>query len=138
MPTQESEFQTAISHRLRSIATAQPESTGGRRAIQHGLPEGFQERRKAVRRRASRLQGRGLETLGHAVEYLVDSRLFLIEPTSAKAERDALQILMKSSRALFAECQEVPSVGDRLAKLWSRFAHRPPQTAGQVNGVPQL
>jgi hypothetical protein len=32
--------------------------------------------RQPVRRRGSLEQGRALETLGHAVEYLVDSRLF--------------------------------------------------------------
>jgi hypothetical protein len=77
----------------------------------------FVERRKAVRRRGNSEQGRALEILGHAVEYLVDSRLFLVDQTQAKAEQDAVQILMRMSRAVFLECPEVVSLWDKMGRL---------------------
>ena len=66
-----------------------------------------------ARRRGSVEQGRALEILGHAVEYLVDSRLFLAE-SSSPADQQAVQLLMCASRAVFAECPEVISVRRRL------------------------
>lgn len=89
----------------------------------------FTERRKIVRRRADRLQGKSLEKLGHAVEYLMDSRQFQLDPATAKAERDALQILMRSSRAVFAECAEIVPVWERISKHWRRPLRRRPATA---------
>jgi hypothetical protein len=69
-----------------------------------------------VRRRASPVQGRALETLGHAVEYLVDSRMFQVEETNARDEQEAVQILMRLSRSVFAECPEVVSMRQRLQR----------------------
>ena len=69
-------------------------------------------------------QGRALETLGHAVEYLMDSRLFLVERATPKAEQDALQILMRMSRAVFLECPEVVSVWTRFGQLCRRSFER--------------
>jgi hypothetical protein len=66
------------------------------------------------RRRATQLQGRGLEILGHAVEYLVDSRMFLIDEPSTPADAEAVQLLMLLSRQLFAECAHVPPPARRL------------------------
>lgn len=71
----------------------------------------------AVRRRASRSQGQALETLGHAVEYLVDSRLFTMDQSAAASDAAAAQLLMRASRAVFAECPEVISIQRRL-HLW--------------------
>jgi len=51
----------------------------------------------------SRGIGRGLETLGHAAEYLLDSRVFLVEERSPQAERDAVKVLMRLSRTIFQE-----------------------------------
>ncbi len=70
-----------------------------------------------IRRRGSLEQGRALEMLGHAVEYLVDSRLFLADPPDLAAEQQAVQLLMRASRAVFAECPEVISLRQRL-KEW--------------------
>ena len=69
------------------------------------------------RRRASPSQGRALEALGHAVEYLVDSRLFTLDEAAAASDAAAAQLLMRLSRAVFAECPEVITLQRRL-RLW--------------------
>ena len=70
-----------------------------------------------IRRRSSFSQGRALEILGHAVEYLVDSRMFLVDQLSTHADAEAVQILMRLSRQVFAECAEVVPPARRL-RLW--------------------
>lgn len=70
-----------------------------------------------IRRRPSPPQGKALEKLGHAVEYLVDSRMVLIHEPSTRADAEALDILMRLSRRVFSECEEVIPVGRRL-KIW--------------------
>ena len=52
--------------------------------------------------------------MGHAVEYLVDSGMFLRDERNQRDEDAAIQILMRLSRAIFAECPEVVPVGKRL------------------------
>ena len=64
------------------------------------------------RRRTTPQQGRALEVLGHAIEYLVDSRLPEGGPT--KAENRALRILMACSRAVFEESVAVVPVHQRV------------------------
>ena len=71
-----------------------------------------------IRRRGSREQGRALEFLGHSVEYLVDSRLVTKDEVVARNDREAVQILMRASREVFAECPEVISVGRRLKRTY--------------------
>jgi hypothetical protein len=70
-----------------------------------------------VRRRASVQQGRALEILGHSVEYLVDSRMFMIDQPSTRADAEAVQILMRLSREVFSDCTEVAPPARRL-RLW--------------------
>ncbi len=67
-----------------------------------------------IRRRGSAEQGRALETLGHAVEYLVDSRLRFGDPQDAASEREAIEILMRLNRSVFSECPEVVPFGRRV------------------------
>lgn len=50
-------------------------------------------------------QGRALEILGHAVEYLVDSRLF--DQWESPADAEAVHLLMSCSLAVFAGNQDV-------------------------------
>jgi hypothetical protein len=50
--------------------------------------------------------GRALESLGHAVEYLVDSRLFLVDEPATRADSEALHLLMRLSREVFEERKE--------------------------------
>lgn len=71
----------------------------------------------AVRRRSSVQQGRALEILGHAVEYLVDSRMFLVDQPATRADAEATQILMLLSREVFFECAAVVPPARRL-RLW--------------------
>jgi hypothetical protein len=73
--------------------------------------------RRPILRRPNEHQGRALEKLGHAVEYLVDSRMALIDEPATKADTEALDILMRLSRCIFFECAEIVPVGRRL-KAW--------------------
>jgi hypothetical protein len=61
----------------------------------------------SVLRKGNMEQGKALETLGHALEYLQDSRMFLIDEPTSDADIAAVQILAGLSRAVFAECVEV-------------------------------
>lgn len=72
--------------------------------------------RKAIRRRANLKQGFALEALGHAVEYLVDSRLFNQNDADAHSDQEAIQVLMRMSRAVFAECDEVLPLRRRMGR----------------------
>jgi hypothetical protein len=60
-----------------------------------------------------------IEVLGHAVEYLIDSRMFLTETPYTKAEEEAVQILMRANRSVFESCAEVLPVGVRVGN-WMR------------------
>jgi hypothetical protein len=71
----------------------------------------------AVRRRSSPQQGRALEILGHAVEYLIDSRMFMVDRPATRADAEATQILMLLSREVFFECAAVVPPARRL-RLW--------------------
>lgn len=73
--------------------------------------------KRIIRRRANPRQGQALERLGHAVEYLVDSRMALIHEPSTKADAEALDILMRLSRLVFSECEEIVPVSQRF-KSW--------------------
>jgi hypothetical protein len=71
------------------------------------------------RRRASRQQGIALETLAHAVEYLIDSRMFLTQVPYTKSEEEAVKTLMRLNRAVFESCPVVVPVGTRV-RAWVR------------------
>ena len=75
------------------------------------------ERRTMVVRRPGREQGMALEVLGHAVEYLIDSRMFLTEVPYTKAEQEAVQTLMSASRQVFEGCAPVVPLRTR-ATMW--------------------
>jgi hypothetical protein len=81
-----------------------------------------------ARRRTTPTQGRALETLGHAIEYLIDSRLSdqIAEPTT-----EAVRILMSCSRAVFEECEALLPWHERMQRmLGKRFAR-----AGEQSGA---
>jgi hypothetical protein len=69
---------------------------------------------QVIRRRPTMTQGRGLEVLGHAIEYLVDSQLYRNAGATSKSDVEASQILMRLSRQVFAECREVVPARRRL------------------------
>ena len=71
----------------------------------------------SILRRGTAEQGRALEVLGHAIEYLVDSRLFVLDQAAVRSDDEAVQIMMRMSRAVFAECPEVVSLRRRL-RMW--------------------
>jgi hypothetical protein len=73
---------------------------------------------KTVRRRPGFQQGRALEIIGHAIEYLIDSPK--IDPQS-EINFSAIDILAKASRAVFEECPEVVSLGDRIRKRLATY-----------------
>jgi hypothetical protein len=66
---------------------------------------------KTVMRRPTIYQGRALEIVGHAIEYLVDSKLG--DPL-ASMNTDAVRILMLASQRIFAECPEFIPAHQRL------------------------
>lgn len=82
----------------------------------------FQDKSTIVRRRPSPQQGRALEKLGHAIEYLVDSRPPCFELTMA--EKEALSLLKQASCRLFDECPEVLRPLDRLCRWVAGTLHR--------------
>jgi len=57
------------------------------------------------------LQGKALEVIGHAIEYLVDSREGSDWPSGA------LQILMNSSKEIFMECEVIQSPQSPFTRL---------------------
>lgn len=57
------------------------------------------------RRRSNPVQGRALEILGHAIEYLMDSRV--LGEQDSYANDDAIRILMVCSRSVFLDCAVV-------------------------------
>ena len=78
------------------------------------MPAANKPARPAVLRRGNREQGRALEALGHAIEYLVDSRMFGVRDAGRRAEAQAIQILMLASRSVFEECAEVVPIRRRV------------------------
>ncbi len=70
--------------------------------------------------------GRAIEILRHAVEYLSDSRMFLIDQPANRADTEAAGIMMRLCREAFTEYCEVTSIK-------RRFVH---WRIGQVSGIP--
>lgn len=71
----------------------------------------------SVLRRPDQRNGRALETLGHAIEYLVDSRIFSTGSTSAETIEEAVAILSCASRQIFNECPAIVPLRRKLA-IW--------------------
>ncbi len=112
---------SALAVAYNNVVPISPRST--RLCSQIALPA----ENRVSRRRASFDQGRALETLGHAVEYLVDSGLFVTEENgqAAKARQEAIQILMQMSRLVFSECREVVSLWERLGRAVEKICAGP-------------
>ena len=73
-----------------------------------------------VWRRPTQVQGRALEILGHAIEYLVDSRLAGFVDSGLDSalgeEAAAVRLLSEASWAIFGTCPEVEPVGERIRR----------------------
>ena len=68
---------------------------------------------KLVNRRISLRAGRGIEILGHAIEYLIDEGESEGKSVDASDPRSqAVKILMALNREIYFECPEVPSLAD--------------------------
>jgi len=61
-----------------------------------------------------------LEALGHAIDYLIDSYCMCESGDRLTGEFEAVLILKKASRAVFAECREVEAFSARLLR-WLGF-----------------
>jgi len=80
---------------------------------------------RRIRRRITPQAGRALEILAHAIEYLEDMHrdegsLLVWE----KAQMEAIEILKKLNREIYAECPVVPSLDERLYSLIGRIFKR--------------
>jgi hypothetical protein len=72
---------------------------------------------QATHRKPSMDQGHALESLGHAIEYVYDSRVYRESGALSSSDVEAVQILMRLSREVFVECREVAPASTGL-KLW--------------------
>jgi hypothetical protein len=72
---------------------------------------------RPVRRRANVNSGRAIEKLGHMVDHLVYSCMFLTDADAVKAEADAIHLLMVLRRNVFEECITVAQ-GNQQVKQW--------------------
>ncbi len=73
------------------------------------------------RKRTTPQQGRALETLGHAIEYLVDSRLF--DQWESPSDAAAVHLLMGCSRAVFSDCEDVHPWHQRVQQALLKRLH---------------
>jgi hypothetical protein len=67
-----------------------------------------------IRRRPSLQQGRALEVLGHAIEYLMDSYMLPTSPHEAIADTDAVQLLKGLSLEIFRDCPPLVPFANRV------------------------
>src|SRR5580698_1319582 len=71
-------------------------------------------------RKISREAGRGIEILGHAIDYLADE--FALDCLSSEGRNEAgvhprvlaIELLMERNREIYFDCPEIPTFGERL------------------------
>lgn len=71
----------------------------------------------SIRRHITPQAGHALEKLGHAIEYLSDE--FVAAPEDSTGRMEAIMLLMSVNRGIYADCPEIPSLGQRLL-AWLR------------------
>jgi hypothetical protein len=76
---------------------------------------------QAVHRQPSMDQGHALESLGHAIEYVYDSRVFRNCGELLPSDVEAVQILMRLSREVFIECREAAPAHTGLKFYWHKL-----------------
>ncbi len=105
-----------VSHAALPVELAEPFRGPAR------IPKARPRNAQAISRRPGREQGLALEQLGHAVEYLIDSRMFLTGIAYTRAEEQALQILMAASREVFEGCPAIvpwrKALGGWFGRSW--------------------
>ena len=87
----------------------------------HGAFAARRHRGRVRGRHISQEAGRGLEILGHAIDYLVDEYLRrggLFEMTNSDLE--AVEILTALNREIYLACPESRSFAERWAAFWER------------------
>lgn len=75
-------------------------------------------RSSICRRRITPQAGRALEILGHAIEYLTDEHIYRggrFYPGDPEVQ--AVQLLAATNRAIYLECPQVPTLGERCLRL---------------------
>lgn len=80
-----------------------------------------------VRRRITAEAGRGLEKLGHAIEYLTDE--FVLDGCACDGDRgrlQAIQLLASLNRQIYFSCGIEPSIRERLHSLFRRYLNKLP------------
>ncbi len=77
----------------------------------------WQRRKSAdIRRRPSPQQGRALEILGHAIEYLLDRYVLPTSEGCEVADVDAAQLMMRLNLEIFRECPEFVPLYQRICR----------------------
>ncbi len=88
----------------------------------------------AARRRISPMNGRALEILGHAIEYLTDEYALSAIQVGMLDTRDprieAIQMLMALNRQIYYTCPEIEPALRRIAR-WMLGMPAPPPTIPQ-------
>lgn len=91
---------------------------------------------RGVRRRLSPMDGRALEILGHAIEYLADeyalSAAQMGTLSSADPQVEAIQMLMALNRQVYYACPEIEPLFRRIAR---RLAPRSRRITGARSQV---
>jgi hypothetical protein len=72
-------------------------------------------------RRPTATQGRAIEILGHAIEYLVDSRLASADEFCSPAAQEAIQLLSRANREVYLAAPEMTSGGGRVMRWLLRI-----------------
>jgi hypothetical protein len=89
--------------------------------------------RVAVRRQISAIDGRSLELLGHAIEYLADEYSISIGEAgrleSADPRIEAIQLLMALNRLVYYSCPEIEPLYRRFARWLFRIPSAIPAPA---------
>lgn len=75
---------------------------------------------KILQRKTSYDAGRGLEILGHAIEYVIDESILNDKDSSYRhAQREAVELMMALDREIHSGCPIIPPFRERLL-WWSR------------------
>ena len=84
----------------------QPSIQPGVAHLPAGLPQDTRGVNLTTYRISRTHHGRTLQTLGHAAEYLVNSRRFLLAESVSEADEEAVRILRRLSSSVFREYAE--------------------------------
>ena len=77
-----------------------------------------------TKRRPTQNQGQALVILGHAIEYLMDSYVFFASADGDEEDLEAIHVLMRLNREVFAECSLVVPWRERLMAALSSWFKR--------------